>query len=50
MTAELLDLNYHETVRVIRETPDELEVEASWVPGGSPPRRLGLRVLGLGAR
>jgi mannose-6-phosphate isomerase-like protein (cupin superfamily) len=32
-----LHLNAHETVRVVRETPGELELEASWSPGGSRP-------------
>jgi quercetin dioxygenase-like cupin family protein len=30
-------LNTHETVRVVSETPEELELEASWTPGGSAP-------------
>jgi quercetin dioxygenase-like cupin family protein len=37
MTNELLHLGDHETLRVVRETPDELEVEGTWMPGGSPP-------------
>jgi mannose-6-phosphate isomerase-like protein (cupin superfamily) len=37
MTAELLHLSAHETVRILRETPEELEVEGTWAPGGSPP-------------
>jgi mannose-6-phosphate isomerase-like protein (cupin superfamily) len=32
-----LHLNDHEGLRVTRETPAELEVEATWRPGGSPP-------------
>jgi mannose-6-phosphate isomerase-like protein (cupin superfamily) len=37
MTSELLHLSEHETVRIVRETPQELEVEATWQPGGSSP-------------
>ena len=37
MTDELLHLNAHETVRLVSDTPEELEVEATWGPGGSPP-------------
>jgi mannose-6-phosphate isomerase-like protein (cupin superfamily) len=37
MANERLRLSGHETVRVIRETPDELELEGTWKPGGSPP-------------
>jgi mannose-6-phosphate isomerase-like protein (cupin superfamily) len=35
--AELLHLGAHETLRILRETRDELEVEGTWSPGGSPP-------------
>jgi quercetin dioxygenase-like cupin family protein len=35
---ETLHLNSHETVRLVRETPDELEAEATWAASGpSPP-------------
>lgn len=34
---ELLHLNDHETLLVMREDPDELEVEGTWRPGGSSP-------------
>jgi mannose-6-phosphate isomerase-like protein (cupin superfamily) len=37
MADELLHLSDHETVRVLRDTPDELEVEGTWASGGSPP-------------
>jgi quercetin dioxygenase-like cupin family protein len=37
MTEELLHLTGHETIRLIRETPDELVVEGTWTAGGSPP-------------
>lgn len=37
MTDELLYLSGHETVRLIHETPAELEVEGTWAAGGSPP-------------
>jgi mannose-6-phosphate isomerase-like protein (cupin superfamily) len=32
-----LHLNSHETVRVVRETPEELEVEATWAPSDAQP-------------
>jgi quercetin dioxygenase-like cupin family protein len=34
---EELHLTSHETLRVLRDTPDELEVEATWDPGGAVP-------------
>ena len=37
MSEETLHLNAHETVRVVRQTPDELEVEATWTPAGPQP-------------
>jgi mannose-6-phosphate isomerase-like protein (cupin superfamily) len=37
MTDELLHLGDHETLRIISESRDELIVEATWTPGGSPP-------------
>jgi mannose-6-phosphate isomerase-like protein (cupin superfamily) len=37
MTEEILHLNPHETVRIVRETPGELEVAATWAPAGSRP-------------
>ena len=37
MAEETLRLSSHEDVRVIRDTPDELELEGTWRPGGSPP-------------
>jgi quercetin dioxygenase-like cupin family protein len=37
VSEETLHLNAHERVRVLRETPQELELEASWDPGGSRP-------------
>lgn len=37
MPDETLQLSNHETVRVVRKTADELELEATWGPGGSPP-------------
>jgi quercetin dioxygenase-like cupin family protein len=35
--SEELHLTERETIRIARETPDELEVEGSWGPGGSAP-------------
>jgi quercetin dioxygenase-like cupin family protein len=32
-----LHLTEHETLRIVRHTPEELEVEATWGPGGKPP-------------
>jgi hypothetical protein len=32
MTDDLLHLSDHEALRIIRETPDELEVEVTWSP------------------
>jgi quercetin dioxygenase-like cupin family protein len=37
VSAQTLHLNTHETVRIVSETPEELELEASWTPGGSSP-------------
>jgi mannose-6-phosphate isomerase-like protein (cupin superfamily) len=37
MSEELLHLSEHETLRVIHETAEQLEVEGTWLPGGSPP-------------
>jgi mannose-6-phosphate isomerase-like protein (cupin superfamily) len=37
MSNEVLDLTPHESVRITRETPDEVEVEVTWAPGGSAP-------------
>jgi mannose-6-phosphate isomerase-like protein (cupin superfamily) len=35
--SEELHLSDRQVLWVIRETPDELELEATWEPGGSPP-------------
>jgi quercetin dioxygenase-like cupin family protein len=37
MTEKLLHLTESETLRIVRDTPEELELEATWGPGGSPP-------------
>lgn len=37
VSGEPLHLNEQDTVRVIRETHEEIEVEGTWMPGGSPP-------------
>jgi mannose-6-phosphate isomerase-like protein (cupin superfamily) len=37
MSEEILHLGAHETVRLVRETPEQLEVEATWDAGGSRP-------------
>jgi mannose-6-phosphate isomerase-like protein (cupin superfamily) len=37
MTEQLLHLGEHETLRIVRNTPEVLEVEGTWTPGGSPP-------------
>lgn len=37
MAGQELHLAEHETLRIISDTPEELEVEASWGPGGKPP-------------
>lgn len=37
MTEELLHLSDRQLLRVVRETQDELELEATWDPGGPPP-------------
>ena len=37
MTGQELHLTEHETLRITRETPEELEVEATWDPGTKPP-------------
>lgn len=37
MTAQELHLTEHETLRITHETPEELEVAATWGPGGKPP-------------
>jgi len=37
VSPETLHLNTHEAVSLVRETPEELELEASWTPGGSRP-------------
>jgi hypothetical protein len=34
MVGQELHLTEHETLRITGETPDQLEVEASWGPGG----------------
>jgi mannose-6-phosphate isomerase-like protein (cupin superfamily) len=34
---ETLHLNSHETVRLVRETPEDLEVEARWAPSAAQP-------------
>jgi mannose-6-phosphate isomerase-like protein (cupin superfamily) len=34
---DVLRLSDHESLRIIRQSPDELEVGATWAPGGSPP-------------
>ncbi len=37
MADEILHLSSHEDVKVVRDTPDELELEGTWKPGGSSP-------------
>jgi quercetin dioxygenase-like cupin family protein len=37
MADETLALSSHETVKVVRNTPEELELEATWKPGGQRP-------------
>jgi mannose-6-phosphate isomerase-like protein (cupin superfamily) len=37
MAEETLHLNPHESLRLISETPEGLEVEATWAAAGSPP-------------
>ena len=37
MTGQELHLSEHETLRITSETPEQLEVEASWGPGGKVP-------------
>jgi quercetin dioxygenase-like cupin family protein len=37
MDDQKLHLTEHESLRIIRDTPEELEVEATWGPGGKPP-------------
>jgi mannose-6-phosphate isomerase-like protein (cupin superfamily) len=37
MVGQELHLTEHETLRITSETPEQLEVEASWGPGGKPP-------------
>jgi mannose-6-phosphate isomerase-like protein (cupin superfamily) len=37
MTDELIRLSDRQVLRVVRETPEELELEATWDPGGPPP-------------
>ena len=37
MAEEILRLSAHEDVKVVRDTPDELELVGTWTPGGSPP-------------
>ena len=37
MSAQLLHLGEHETLHIVRDTVDELEVEGTWTAGGSPP-------------
>jgi quercetin dioxygenase-like cupin family protein len=37
MTDQELHLTEHESLRIVRDTPEELEVEATWGPGGKPP-------------
>ncbi len=37
MSAQLLHLGEHETLQIVRDMIDELEVEGTWTPGGSPP-------------
>jgi mannose-6-phosphate isomerase-like protein (cupin superfamily) len=36
--SEELILNEHQTLRVVASTPETLDLEATWTPGGSPPR------------
>jgi hypothetical protein len=52
MAGQELHLTEHETLRITRETPEELEVEASW--GTRPALRtlqsIALRAVGLGDR
>ena len=37
MAGQELHLTEHETLRITRDTPEELDVEATWDPGGKPP-------------
>jgi mannose-6-phosphate isomerase-like protein (cupin superfamily) len=37
MADEILRLTSHEDVKIVRDTPEELELEGTWRPGGSPP-------------
>jgi quercetin dioxygenase-like cupin family protein len=37
MAGQELHLTEHEWLRITRDTPEELEVEATWDPGGKPP-------------
>ncbi|MGZ4225494.1 MAG: cupin domain-containing protein [Solirubrobacteraceae bacterium] len=37
MAGQELHLTEHETLRIIRDTPEELEVEATWDPAAKPP-------------
>jgi mannose-6-phosphate isomerase-like protein (cupin superfamily) len=37
MTDELLHLSDRQTLRVIVDTPERLDVESTWQPGGAPP-------------
>jgi mannose-6-phosphate isomerase-like protein (cupin superfamily) len=37
MTEEVLHLSPTQTLRVVDDTPDELLIESTWEPGGSPP-------------
>src|SRR5215210_4366121 len=36
-THESLELTPHESVRFLSNSPEVLEVEGTWAPGGSPP-------------
>jgi mannose-6-phosphate isomerase-like protein (cupin superfamily) len=36
--AETLNLNAHQTLRVVASSPDALELESIWLTGGRPPR------------
>ena len=37
MSGERLSLSPRDTIEIVSSTPEELEVEASYAPGGSPP-------------
>lgn len=38
MTADRIRMSDAQTLQIIRSTPEMLEVESTWQPGGTPPR------------